>query len=56
MKTLNKQLHNALRPIKQELRQPPKRILIAKVRETEADEWIGFIGRNTDIIPLRLKK
>jgi hypothetical protein len=56
MKTINKQLRDALRPIKQDLRQPPKRILIAKVRETEADEWIGFIGRNTNIIPLRLKK
>jgi len=56
MKTTNKQLRDALRPIKQDLRQPPKRILIAKVRETEADEWIGFIGRNTDIVPLRLKK
>jgi hypothetical protein len=56
MKTINKQLRDALRPIKQDLRQPPKRILIAKVRETEADEWIGFIGRNTDIVPLRLKK
>lgn len=56
MKTLNRQLRNALRPIKQELRQPPKRTLIARVRETEADEWIGFVGRNTDIIPLRLKK
>jgi hypothetical protein len=56
MKPINKQLREALRPIKQDLRQPPKRILIAKVRETEADEWIGFIGRNTDIVPLRLKK
>ena len=56
MKPINKQLRDALRPIKQDLRQPPKRILIAKVRETEADEWIGFIGRNTDITPLRLKK
>jgi hypothetical protein len=56
MKTINKQLRDALRPIKQDLRQPPKRILIAKVRETEADEWIGFIGRNTNITPLRLKK
>ena len=56
MKTLNKQLRNALRPIKQELRQPPKRVLVARVKEAEADEWIGFVGRNTDIIPLRLKK
>lgn len=56
MKTLNKQLRNALRPIKQELRQPPKRNIVARVREAEADEWIGFLGRNTDIIPLRLKK
>lgn len=56
MKTLNKQMHNALRPIKQDLRQPPKRNIIARVREAEADEWIGFLGRNTDITPLRLKK
>ena len=56
MKTLNRQMRDALRPVKQDLRQPPKRTLIAKVRETEANEWIGFIGRNTDIVPLRLKK
>ena len=56
MKTLNRSMKDALRPIKNELRHPPKRTLIAKVRETEADDWIGFIGRNTDIIPLRLKK
>ncbi len=56
MKTLNRQLRNALRPIKQELRHPPKRNIVARIREAEADEWIGFLGRNTDIIPLRLKK
>ena len=57
MKTLNKQMRNALRPVKAtiQLHQTPKRVLVAKVRENEADTWIGYLGRNTDIKPLRLK-
>lgn len=56
MKTLNRQLKDALRPVRKELREIPKRVRVAQTREAEADEWIGFIGRNTDITPLRLKK
>lgn len=56
MKNLNRQLRDAMRPVRADLRQPPKKLLIAKVRETEANEWLGFLGRNTDITPLRLKK
>jgi len=56
VKTLNRQLKDALRPVRKELREIPKRVRVAQTREAEADEWIGFIGRNTDITPLRLKK
>jgi hypothetical protein len=56
MKTINRQMRDAMRPVKQDLRQPPRRVLVARVKEAEANEWIGFIGRNTDIVPLRMKK
>lgn len=56
MKTINRQMRDAMRPVKRELRETPRRVLVAKARETEADTWLGFIGRNTDIVPLRMKK
>jgi len=56
MKTINRQLKDALRPVSKELRETPRRVLVAKTREAEASDWIGFVLRNTDIIPLRHKK
>lgn len=58
MKTLNRQLRDALRPVKDHV-QPkttPRRALVARIREAEADDWIGFVRHNPDITPLRFKK
>lgn len=56
MKTLNRQLRDAMRPVRKELRETPKRVLVAKTREAEANDWIGFIKHSNDLIPLRIKK
>ena len=56
MKTLNRQLRDALRPVRSELRQTPKRVLVARIKEEEANEWLGFVRHNPDITPLRFKK
>ena len=56
MKTLNRQMRDALRPVRKELRETPRRVLVAKTREAEASDWIGFVLRNPDINPLRSKK
>jgi len=52
VKTLNRQLKEALRPIKQELRQPPRRNLVARVREIEADTEVWMAFRST-VVPLK---
>lgn len=57
MKTLNRQMRDALRPVKDHV-QPkttPRRALVARIREAEADDWIGFVRRE-NITPLRFKK
>lgn len=56
MKTLNRQLRDALRPVRDHV-QPkttPRRALVARIREAEADDWIGFVNRER-VIPLKHK-
>lgn len=55
MKTFNRKMRDAMRPIRNELRHTPKRVIVHEARLKEEDSWLGFV-RSQKVIPLKQRK